>query len=412
MQGARKRVRGTGLVLTTPVTRVITRRSLPSRSLISSVQDVTSTSPSGGSWEVMEDVVTPNFRKVQAEGGMINSPMRRSKEVASSSGTGFTAVTNPKAYPSEETTEAWTGDVVGRWFKLPEVLPIDTSIVERLKTAASTAAHAGVADPNVQGMVALAELKKTLEMLRNPMSGLTQFIALYRRKKTVQGIGPTLVGAANCWAEARFGWRPFLLEMEALIETLKDGKSVPRQTSRATRKQTTKKEVYLDKASYATGGYLVDLTFQHSADYEVRSGILWGGTLGLSEKLGFRWADLPATAWELIPFSFVVDWIVNVGDVINAFTPKAGIEILAQFESVRVKRTVTRICTRVYHPSPTLWDITVQPSGVATRTVETYERVPRTTTPGFVLDLDITSVLRGLRTWDALALLIQQLYRK
>jgi hypothetical protein len=33
-------------------------------------------------------------------------------------------------------------------------------------------------------------------------------------------------------------------------------------------------------------------------------------------------------AWELIPFSFVVDWFVNVGDIIAGFSPNPGLRFL------------------------------------------------------------------------------------
>jgi hypothetical protein len=38
--------------------------------------------------------------------------------------------------------------------------------------------------------------------------------------------------------------------------------------------------------------------------------------------------------WELVPFSFIVDWFFNVGETLAAFTPNYGIESLASWYTV------------------------------------------------------------------------------
>jgi hypothetical protein len=43
------------------------------------------------------------------------------------------------------------------------------------------------------------------------------------------------------------------------------------------------------------------------------------GTLAsLSDQLGFTWPEFRATLWELIPFSFVVDYFTNISGILNA----------------------------------------------------------------------------------------------
>jgi hypothetical protein len=36
--------------------------------------------------------------------------------------------------------------------------------------------------------------------------------------------------------------------------------------------------------------------------------------------LGFRWEDFIPTVWELIPYSFLVDYFTNIGDVLSAWS--------------------------------------------------------------------------------------------
>lgn len=40
---------------------------------------------------------------------------------------------------------------------------------------------------------------------------------------------------------------------------------------------------------------------------------------------GNQWGHDPiVSAWELIPFSFVIDWFINIGDWVNSISPFAG----------------------------------------------------------------------------------------
>lgn len=48
--------------------------------------------------------------------------------------------------------------------------------------------------------------------------------------------------------------------------------------------------------------------------------------------------DLLESAWELVPFSFVVDWFLNAGEKIAAWTPEKGTMILASW--LTVKQTI------------------------------------------------------------------------
>lgn len=46
----------------------------------------------------------------------------------------------------------------------------------------------------------------------------------------------------------------------------------------------------------------------------------------LASQLGF--VNPAVVAWELVPFSFVVDWFVNVGDVLSSYTDFLGFKFL------------------------------------------------------------------------------------
>ena len=51
--------------------------------------------------------------------------------------------------------------------------------------------------------------------------------------------------------------------------------------------------------------------------------------------------NLGETAWELVPFSFIVDWFTNVGATIGSWTPNIGYEILASWVTTEIVQTQT-----------------------------------------------------------------------
>jgi hypothetical protein len=373
-----------------------------------------------GEVKSMTDIVTPNFRKRIAEGGIINNPMswaRDSREGRAEGGSVFME----SAYYS--TTVDIAGDAVNGVFGVPTPRDVDADLLQHLQDLASTSALAGIEAPASQGMVFLAELTKTLSMLTNPCKGLVDYIRNRHKWKRRRNIGggkaytrdgrkgaresakDVANAAAQSWLEARLGWRPFLMEIEAIIEALRNESMVPRQTSRATQTRTVTQTAY-DTREGAFGSYWtmsVDFSYEYKETYVVRAGVLYDFSAStLSSTFGFRWRDLPESAWELIPFSFVVDWFLNVGDYIAALTPKAGTRVLASFMTTSIKREVTREILQLRLNGTEAQSLPT--NGVHKRTLETFTRVTALPAPALTLELDLTQALRAGRALDAISL--------
>lgn len=62
--------------------------------------------------------------------------------------------------------------------------------------------------------------------------------------------------------------------------------------------------------------------------YEIKSQTT---SQNISRILGIRARDIPATLWEIVPYSFVVDWFVNVGTWLNAVVPDPNVTVLGNW---------------------------------------------------------------------------------
>lgn len=173
-----------------------------------------------------------------------------------------------------------------------------------------------------QAQVFTGELRETLALLRNPTKGLANLSQALSAK--AQRSRKSASAIADLWLEFRFGVLPLISDINSIIKTFDDiaergqsdifrtkgfhGESIVEDlgftgVSGLIYKldRITKYEAYC----YISGGYL--------AQTEQRLSGLQAVTSNLTDL-----SELPITAWELVPWSFLVDYFVNVGDIIEA----------------------------------------------------------------------------------------------
>jgi hypothetical protein len=106
------------------------------------------------------------------------------------------------------------------------------------------------------------------------------------------------------------------------------------------------------------------------------------------------------SAWELIPFSFIVDWFINVGDKISAFTPNFGVKTLASWSVVTetVVKEFQITGSTAYLPQASETEVPIYhenlwgKDGYCSETVITKTRTPNpgiSIIPSFELKLDL-----------------------
>lgn len=249
-----------------------------------------------------------------------------------------------------------------------------------------TDASAKIYSSGHDSLTFLAELASTKEM----------FVNLVKRFLKFSPRITNLRGLASDWLEYRYGWRTLIYDMQDIndaIATLNEKRTRYSARSGDVYSTTNVSEVPVE----AWWGTAVLLTVD---TIEVKSRASVTADITVPK---FQFNPI-TTAWELIPYSFVVDWIVTVGKSLSAASFMALQQNYASSAgfSVHVKRTSSFSLETL---SPTCSSASVDESSEseATLTVREPHSVPLT--PHLTLNLDSLKVL------DLVGMVVQKFRR-
>jgi hypothetical protein len=145
--------------------------------------------------------------------------------------------------------------------------------------------------------------------------------------KTLRGPAGVVRAGADYLLEYKYGWKPLLADIYGMSKLLKQQLQPPKVIS------STGKSF---REEISAGS---DSSYERSVENSFRQarcklyGILdddFGhriDQLGLSNPLSL--------AWELVPYSFVVDWFIPVGATLDALVPPAGVTFLGGCTTMR-----------------------------------------------------------------------------
>lgn len=184
-----------------------------------------------------------------------------------------------------------------------------------------------------QGGVFLGELGETIRMLTSPAKSLREGLAGYlatlkKRKRSLKRVSlkKRLASAnrilADTWLEYSFGWKPTLHDIDDAAKLLANRlASSPKWQpvfARGVDEYTASNRVE------SLSGSLIQ-SISHRVDYVTRQEVLYRGQVSLEHPYtkmtyhsGLGLNDFVPTVWELIPYSFLVDYFANIGAIISA----------------------------------------------------------------------------------------------
>lgn len=128
---------------------------------------------------------------------------------------------------------------------------------------------------------------------------------------------------ADTWLEFSYGWKPLLSDTRAIAEAtasvlVERGLALRYQTA----KSSLKKEVSKTASQPGASG-----TFRSYSVRRVAIGVNFripSGAVSIVDAFGL--SNPLTVAWEVVPFSFVVDWFLPVGDALRSLTAFSGLE--------------------------------------------------------------------------------------
>lgn len=315
------------------------------------------------------DVVTPNYRRLIEAGKILNNPFWSAKVTCEHGG--FAQKTSGGAAPNP-----WRADVTvandvqhilrgdsrflfGSPFDVDGDIPgelVRNVDIPRLITRTSTSALAKVDEGNAALAVTLGEMRETLTLLREPLSSLLSFLkknkSLIKRLRRdlpdyetlVKGIYGSL---ADDYLKFYFGVMPIFRDFESLVDAYVQAGAAPeRVTARSDESDSYKASVSYSHLPLKQGISTYAVTTSYEEVVTVRSGILYSPSVSTYVKqFGLRFTDLPSAAWQLLPWSFFVDYFLNIGKIIRALTPRPDVSYFAAWNTVKCVITDSARCT-------------------------------------------------------------------
>lgn len=144
---------------------------------------------------------------------------------------------------------------------------------------------------------------------------------------------------SDSWLSYRYGARPLLSESEAALQAVYNtiyNVRPTRLTARGFASDSGTRTSSSDTVQSIT--WTRDNTTNTSV--KVRAGVLYEH-FASSDTFGVGVQQVPSAVWELIPYSFVVDWFANVGSFVSAITPKIGVRYLGKWTTIEMEQDTT-----------------------------------------------------------------------
>lgn len=356
----------------------------------------------------MADVLTPQWEDRQARGEIINNPMEsvttrwyRSVGVQNLSMinrsattpyyyTGITSIGTTLSGNTYAETEGWS---------YPDAPAVSDSHIADAIGEAWSKISLNKADLLVQ----IGEFEKTVIGL---VSIFKRVIGIFRALKKLDlrylKKEISLKELKNRYLELRYALRPLFFDANGLIEVFtSDRITTNRLTYRGYKIKVGSNEyndVLLYTYVHPNYGYTFRGNQIGTRIISVRAGVLTSVISDFNRNwlLATGVTELIPSIWELIPFSFIVDWFFSVGKWISMWTPKVGFNILASWYVVN---ETTDLASTVVSGVPTYshnYSNVVSRAGYYHRTTEKKYRLPnpdRPSLPWINVNLDLWKLL-------------------
>lgn len=226
-----------------------------------------------------------------------------------------------------------------------------------------------------------AEIGKTANMFAKVSSKAQR---IFRTFISLRNLGKLPKNLADAWLEYRYGWTP-------LVHDLADIQSALVKIQRGMSWIAKGHQEGDDSIITSTGSPITIASLR----YQVKtiSKIQYGAYAAFRmDALASIQIDPIVTAWELIPFSFMVDWILDIGATVSALSPFANGELVSSGYVARVQSENQFVNASVYYGDFSSWVKMEEYLDIpqATGFTEQYVRIPQAATLSFGVSSSIS----------------------
>lgn len=181
-------------------------------------------------------------------------------------------------------------------------------------------------DQKINAALAIAEMNKSIETISSRFTKLYQGYRQarkgnFRAAAVALGVDKKGKKSASSWLELQYGWLPLLSDIHGAYEEIQKRK---REHGFVFKVEANGSEVdnrFQPLSDDRTSGSLsskvvrrVKIVLWYQVDYDY---LVQASDLGLTNPMEI--------AWELTPWSFVLDWAIPIGDVLGAMTAASGL---------------------------------------------------------------------------------------
>jgi hypothetical protein len=266
----------------------------------------------------------PNYKAVIEAGGNATTSFAGTKsDVIGAFGDSFVSYQFPGG---DFTTESGRGAISTPTFSDASYPSLTSANNAALRSFYSSARSAVT---SMEGMTAIGELRETLQMIKRPASALRKGLDEYLNAlKKVRSAPPASRRRAlsGTYLEYAFGWLPLINDVEDGLKAYSKLGTQQRTRVRGEGNTSSQNRLVNARRQLIDGNYTYATS--NLTDFAESDVFIYGEVIGrfetganprsVADSFGFRLDEFAPTAWELLPWSFLVDYFTNIGDIVSA----------------------------------------------------------------------------------------------
>lgn len=198
-----------------------------------------------------------------------------------------------------------------------------------------------------------AEAAKTVELITHTAARLLQAARALKKGRlgdayNTLGLSPksgrppkpkkVRENAGNYWLEMQYGWKPLLSDIHGGMQALATMLNKPDVPIFYAEARSSDKDFLVERLVGGSSTYAYDTDWDVKYQQSCRIGVTYrirSGEIVQAARLGLTNPAL--VAWEVVPFSFVVDWFIPVGDFLSQISAYHGLEFVSGYQTLFYK---------------------------------------------------------------------------